>query len=169
MDSLLSTTKETQIRALKTLLVTCGLKAETNNLDQFWEKVAILAPWITLENMWDPDLWMVFSFLPGSLRYSQGLALPCSLSPLSFQSLLLLRILSPEEVVAAHNKHSQDQANIHLPITDLAPLSLGKQVDIGDEDKGASAVGLQQSGSKLSSSTTVQSPLLTLLLLPHQR
>ena len=49
-----STTKEPLIGALKTLLVTCGLKVKTYNLDQFWEEAAILSAWISLENMWNP-------------------------------------------------------------------------------------------------------------------
>ena len=53
-----STINEPQIRALKTLLVTCGLKAKTHDRDQFWEKAAILVPWLLMENMWDHGLWM---------------------------------------------------------------------------------------------------------------
>ena len=47
MGSLPSTIKEPQIRALKTLLVTHGLKVMTHNLDQFWEEVAFSTPWIS--------------------------------------------------------------------------------------------------------------------------
>lgn len=46
------------------------------------------------------------------------------------------------ELVAAHNKHCQDQVNIYLSITDPVPLSPGKQVDFSDEDEGASALAL---------------------------
>jgi hypothetical protein len=56
LGSLLSTIKEPQIRALKSLLVTYGLKVKTHDLDQFWEKATILPPWISLENRWNTDL-----------------------------------------------------------------------------------------------------------------
>jgi hypothetical protein len=63
-------------------------------------------------------------------------------------------------VEAAHNKHCQDQANIHLSITDFVLLSPGKQVDFNNEGEGVSAPALQPSGSKPTSSTTVQGPSL---------
>lgn len=44
MDSLPSTIKEPHIRALKTLLVTHGLKVKTHDLDQFWEEAIIFDP-----------------------------------------------------------------------------------------------------------------------------
>lgn len=82
--------------------------------------------------------------------------------PLFFVPILLavasLKNSSPEEVVAAPNKHCQDQANIHLPITDPGPLS---QVDLSDEDEGSSAPVLWLSGSKVSSSAAVPGPSLT--------
>ena len=57
-----STFKVPQITALKTFLVTCGLKVKTLDLDQCWEEVIILASWISLKNMWNPDLWMSVIF-----------------------------------------------------------------------------------------------------------
>ncbi|EDL08138.1 RIKEN cDNA 1700092C17 [Mus musculus] len=63
MGFLPSAIKEPQIRSLKILLVIRGLKVKTHDLDQFLEETAILAPWISPENMWDPDLWMCVLFL----------------------------------------------------------------------------------------------------------
>lgn len=54
--SLPSTVKERQIRALKTLPVTHGLKVKNNDQDEFWKEAAILAPCVSPENMWDRDL-----------------------------------------------------------------------------------------------------------------
>lgn len=42
------THKESQIRALKIVLLTWGLQVKTHDLDQFWEEAAILAFWIAL-------------------------------------------------------------------------------------------------------------------------
>jgi hypothetical protein len=64
----------------------------------------------------------------------------CSHSPAVITSL---KNSSPEEVVATHNKDCQDQANIHLSITDPIPLSPEKQDDLKDEDEGASASALR--------------------------
>ena len=86
--------------------------------------------------------------------------------PVLLAVIASLKNSSPEEVVAAHNKHCQDQANIHLSITDLVPLSPGKQVDFSNEDEGASTPALQPSGSKLSSSPAFLDPSLTSLWAP---
>lgn len=62
MRSLPSHIKELQIQVLKTLLVTQGLKTKLANIEGVWNEHAILAPWISLENMWDPDVWMTVLF-----------------------------------------------------------------------------------------------------------
>jgi hypothetical protein len=51
-----------------------------------------------------------------------------------------LKNSSPEVVVATHNKHCQDQANVLLFIADSIPLSLGKQVDLYNADEDTSAL-----------------------------
>ena len=69
------------------------------------------------------------------------------ISPLFFVPILLaviasLKNSSPEEVVDAHNKHCQDQVNIHLSIADPVSFSLGKQDDLIDDDEGTSIPSL---------------------------
>ena len=88
------TTKEPLIGALKTLLVTCGLKVKTHNLDQFLGGGChIVRLDISGEHVepWLPGFG--FSSLPVSMRYSLGLSLLCSLSPSFLQSSPVLRIL----------------------------------------------------------------------------
>ena len=61
--------------------------------------------------------------------------------------------------MATHNKHCRNQAESHLSIIDPAPFSLGKQVDLGNQDENE-APALLQSDSKLSSSPAVPDPSL---------
>ena len=148
MGSLPSTIKEPQIRALKILLVIHGLKIKTHDLDQFWEKLVYWLSGYHWRTCGTLTSGCMFSSLPISARDSLRLSFPCSLSPSSLKSFLTrLKNSSSEEVVVAHNKHCQDQADIHL--TD--PV-----VDFSDEDVGTSAPVLQPPGSKLPSSASVQ-------------
>lgn len=93
--SLPSTIKETQIRALKTLPVTPGLKVRAHNLDQLVEKAAILVSWISCGTL-------TSGCVLSSLQQS-------GINPLLHFALLLLAVItslnnsSPEEVVAAQN------------------------------------------------------------------
>ena len=87
-----------------------------------------MAPWISPENMWDPDLWMCVLFLAHKLEVQSGITPPLFFVPILLAVIASLKNSSPEEVVAVHNNHCQDQANIHLSITDPIPLPLGKQV-----------------------------------------
>lgn len=56
MGSLPSHIKELKIQVLKTLLVTQGLKTKLADIEGVWNEHAILAFWISLENMWDHDV-----------------------------------------------------------------------------------------------------------------
>lgn len=141
MGYLPSATKEPQIRALKTLLVTRGLKVKTHDLDQLLEEADILVSWISLENMWDSALWMVFFSLPASSRCILGLPLSCSLSSSSFQSSPVLRIL-PQKKWWLPIINTIRIKLILLSITDPIPLFLAKQVDFSDEDEGTSTPAL---------------------------
>uniref|UniRef100_A0A8D2CVD7 Uncharacterized protein n=1 Tax=Sciurus vulgaris TaxID=55149 RepID=A0A8D2CVD7_SCIVU len=58
MGNLLSTQKMPQLSALQILLSQRVLKVKTSDLDKFWDKTIILAPWINPENIWDPQIWM---------------------------------------------------------------------------------------------------------------
>jgi hypothetical protein len=103
MVSLPSIIKEPQVRVLKPLLVTCGLKV-THGLDQFWEEAAILAFCLSGEKLWDPDLWMCVPFFACKFKLQSGF-----IPPLFFlQSSSVLTILPPEEVIATYNQQWQD-------------------------------------------------------------
>ena len=117
--------------------------------------------------MWDPDLWIHVLILAGKYKVQSRITLPLFFVPIFLAVIANLKNSSPEDVVASHNKHCQDQANIYLFITDPVPLSPGKQVDFShedgneDENEGASALALWPPGSKPSSSPAVPGPSLT--------
>ena len=89
MGSFPSPIKEPQIRALKTLLDTCGLKVKTHYLGQFWEEAAIL-----------PVL-----FLAPNCKVQSGIIFPFFFVAILLAVIACLKNSSPEDVVALNNKY----------------------------------------------------------------
>ena len=90
-----SSIKEPHIRALKTLLVTHGLKVKTHDLDQFGEKATILHQWISPENIWDPDLWKHILFLTCMHEVQSRITLPLFFVPIFLAVIANLKNSSP--------------------------------------------------------------------------
>lgn len=63
--------------------------------------------------------------------------------------------------MSAHNKHCEDQAKMHLYITNPVMLSLSKQDDLSDEKGTFAPAHPQPSGSKQSFNIAVPGPKIT--------
>lgn len=132
----LPTNKEPQVKALTSLLVARGMKVELTNLETFWNEAESIAPWISLENMREPDLWMWVLYLAHRQEIDSGTLFPISFIPILLAVIASLTSSSTEEVIASHNKCCEEQGTVNLLITTMPPM-LSNVNSSGEEDEEA--------------------------------
>lgn len=97
-------------------------------------------------------------FLACKHKVQSGITPSLFFAPTLLAVITSLKNASPEEVMAAYNKHYQDQANIHFLLT-LSHFLMANKTISGMRTMEYPA--LQLSGSKLSFSLAVLGPSLT--------
>ena len=53
-------------------LVRRRLKTKLSDLEGLWNVAEIMAPWIPLKNMWDPNLWIIVLFCTSKQKSNSG-------------------------------------------------------------------------------------------------
>lgn len=76
-------------------------------------------PWISPENMWEIDLGTLVLFLARKHEVGSPVTPSASFVPILLAINASLKSSSLEEVIAAHNKHCQEQASVNLSIIQL--------------------------------------------------